>query len=189
MSTKFFVDNALHPNHVLSQHPIVAKPEIQYGKGPIRWLLNKLSGKHVYIGGEPYLTRYYLIGDGKGARLELYLHILHHVDTERWCHNHPWKWFVSVILLHGYVQRVVDAKSGSSKLQRIRRISWFHGLRRYHSICDLPKGPAWTLVLASAKMGHRWGYWDEERKLHIPDDRVESTQSKTVRFGRKHTVN
>ncbi len=155
----------------------------------LRWFLSHLSGKHVYIDDKPYLSRYYLFGDGGGRWWELYLHVLHIKDTYRWLHNHPWNWFFSLILRNGYTQEVLDVKSGQRYEESIRRISLFRGRARYHSIKELPRGPAWTLVLTARKKGYQWGYWDEDRGCHVPETRVESDQCQTVRFGKKHTTN
>lgn len=166
----------------------VSHQNLEFGNGFVRWLLRFFSGKHIFVKNQLYLTRYYLVGDGSGKGIELYLHILHDVDRYRWTHNHPWRWFMSIVLHNTYKQDVLNTETGRRYSQHIRKFSRISGQSTYHAIRELPDGPVWTLFLASQKTGRRWGYWDEERAWHVPDEDIEANNSTTIRFGRKKIV-
>ena len=155
-------------------------------------ILRGLSGKRIYLNGKPYLTRYYLLGDGSGKGYEVYLHHIQREDPYRWLHNHPWRWFLSIVLRGGYKQEVLQLPGeGPHKTQRVRFINLFRGQNRYHAITELPKKGAWTLVIVPPKMreSRRWGYWNEDAKVHEPDSGDESEGCETIRFGTKQTFN
>lgn len=162
---------------------------------PIRWIdriLKRLSGKRIYLDGNPYLTRYYLIGDGTGRRFELYLHYIQLKDPYRWLHNHPWHWFVSIVVRGHYTQEVLTPSSKASRRKiRVRFINLFMGKNRYHAIHDVPAKGVWTLVLVPPKSNdrERWGYWNEDDEVHEPDSGDDSSNCHTVRFGAKRTFN
>ena len=155
-------------------------------------MLKRLSGKQIFLNGEPYLTRFYLIGDGSGRRFELYLHHIQLKDPYRWLHNHPWSWFLSVVLRGHYFQQVIDpSRSVSRETSRVSFFNLFRGKQRYHAITNVPDSGVWTLVLVPPKTRHgiRWGYWNEDEKIHEPDTRDMSGNCHTVRFGPKQTFN
>lgn len=162
---------------------------------PVRWidrLLKRLSGKQIYLDGRPYLTRYYLIGDGSGRRFELYLHRIQLKDPYRWLHNHPWHWFLSIVLSGHYSQKVLDLSSNTGRKEvHVRYCNLFRGKNRYHAISDVPERGVWTLVLVPPKSKNsvRWGYWNEDSGVHEPDTGDTSSNCHTVRFGTKQTFN
>ena len=162
---------------------------------PARWIdrfLKRLSGKQIFLDGRPYLTRYYLIGDGSGRRFELYLHRIQLKDPYRWLHNHPWRWFLSLVLIGHYTQQVLDLASNAGRREvHVRYVNLFRGKHRYHAISDVPEKGVWTLVLVPPKSRGtvRWGYWNEEDEVHEPDTGDLSANCQTVRFGSKRTFN
>ena len=149
-------------------------------------LLRRASGKTIYIYGKPYLTRYYLLGDGSGKGPEVYVHHMHQIDDFRWLHNHPWCWFLSIMLAGSYLQETFNRKSRREKTVHIRRFNLFRGFNLYHAIRELPQGEAWTFVVVPPKTRtYEWGYWDPQSNLHVEDAKIghESAQIKT--FGSK----
>ncbi|MYD42628.1 MAG: hypothetical protein F4W90_01895 [Gammaproteobacteria bacterium] len=159
------------------------------------WLdrvFNRLSGKRIELNDEPYLTRYYLIGDGSGRGYELYLHHLQQEDQSRWLHNHPWRWFFSIVLRGNYTQRELCPRTDTDERQvRIRFMNFFRGQDRYHSITKIPEAGTWTLVLVPPKTQdtEEWGYWNSETGQHQPDLDNDEENSTTIRFGPKQTFN
>lgn len=137
---------------------------------PIQGILNRFGGKRIYIDGKLYLSRWHIFGDGSGRGWEIYLHHLHEVDSYRWLHNHPWPWFLSIVLWGSYRQEVFSRNKQVKKTQHIRWINLFRGQDRYHSLRELPRGHAWTLVVIPAKNDHLWGYWNETVQAHEVDD-------------------
>ena len=185
------------PEHQPQHGESVSDTTIESSVGPhrIAWIsrwLNRLSGKQIFLDERPYLTRYYLIGDGSGRSFELYLHHIQLKDPYRWLHNHPWNWFFSVVLQGSYTQQVIRSSStaGRKKVQ-VRFFNLFRGKTKYHAITDVPASGVWTLVLVPPKSRGpvRWGYWNEDKKEHEPDTGKESTNCRTVRFGSRQTFN
>ena len=149
----------------------------------------QLSGKRIYIYDKLYLTRYYLWGNGSGKGFELYLHKLHQVDSFRWLHNHPWPWFLSLVLVNRYIQETYDTVTRENRTETIRWINLFRNTTRYHSISELPKGTAVSLVVVPPKShDYEWGYWDHENEKHVPDNVVGHESAYIVKFGRKELL-
>ncbi|MCY4130597.1 MAG: hypothetical protein OXG15_15340 [Gammaproteobacteria bacterium] len=180
-----------HPGETLSEATFESSTAAQ----PVRWIdriVKKLSGKRIFLNGKPYLTRYYLKGDGSGRRFELYLHFIQLKDPYRWLHNHPWPWFLSIVLRGHYAQEVLcPATNTGRKRVHVRYFNLFRGKNRYHAISDVPEKGVWTLVLVPPKSRRteRWGYWNEEDEVHEPDTGDASSDCDTVRFGAKRTFN
>lgn len=77
----------------------------------LRALVRVLPAPIVYSRKQenPYLSRWILVGSGKGARglfprsrLKVCLHRIHRSDAEKELHSHPWRVAVSIILAGGY---------------------------------------------------------------------------------------
>ena len=152
----------------------------------IERFVKRLSGRHIFINNKPYLSRYYLVGDGSGQGLEVYIHKLHTRDEFRWLHNHPWQWFLSIVLAGYYEQEILEPrKSPNRRKQRINRVNFFRNMTRYHSIIEVPPGGTWTLVIVPPKrpMKPAWGFWNEELQRHEPDQSERSSDAQTVDFG------
>lgn len=166
------------------------------GERPDHWTdryLTAFSGRTILLDERPYLTRYYLIGDGTGKGYELYLHHIEREDPGRWLHNHPWRWFLSIVLF-GYYQQEVQrpAKDAKTKTKRVRFLNLFRGQDNYHSISKIPDKGVWSLVLVPPKalLDQRWGFWNETEARHIPDDDLkEGHNTRIIRFGPKKTYN
>ena len=154
------------------------------------WLhkvLRRFGGKTIYVYNKRYLTRYYLLGDGSGTSFEIYVHHMHATDSFRWLHNHPWKWFLSFVFSGSYVQDTYDRNTNTFKKQHIRWFNVFRGLNRYHSIRELPRRSAWTLVLAPPKLkSYNWGYWNDETSEHVEDNVIGHESAHIEFFGNKH---
>ena len=152
-------------------------------------LLGRLSGKCITINGEPYLTRYYLVGNGLGRGVEIYIHKLHRRDSFRWLHNHPWTWFLSIVLSGYYIQRVIQPNKGTAKTeQRVTWINFFRKRTRYHAITEVAPGGTWTLVIVPPKTRSAtgWGFWNEDLASYVPHESQEtSDESETIHFGKK----
>lgn len=149
-------------------------------------LLRRFGGKTIYVYDKLYLTRYYLLGDGSGTSFEIYVHHMHATDSFRWLHNHPWKWFFSFVFSGSYIQDTYDRKTNTFGKQHIRWFNVFRGLNRYHSIRELPRGSAWTLVLAPPKLkDYNWGYWNDETNEHVEDNVIGHESAHIEIFGNK----
>lgn len=164
---------------------------------PVHWtdrLLAKFSGRIILLDEQPYLTRYYLIGNGTGRGFELYLHHIERKDPGRWLHNHPWRWFLSIVLFGRYEQAVWHPKKETApKTRLVRLFNLFRGQDNYHNITRIPEKGVWSLVLVPPKTmidQKKWGFWDENLNRHVPDeDMVEDHHTKIIRFGPKKTYN
>ncbi|MCY3883651.1 MAG: hypothetical protein OXG24_01920 [Gammaproteobacteria bacterium] len=155
-------------------------------KSILKWLLRKTSGKTIFVYDQPYLTRYYLIGNGSGKSFEVYVHQMHKVDEFRWLHNHPWRWFLSIVLAGSYWQETLDCRNGRHQREHIRRVNLFRRSDRYHAIRELPSGSAWTLVVVPPKrQAYEWGYWDTQNSCHIADETIGHESARTEVFGKK----
>ena len=149
-------------------------------------LLKRFGGKTIYVYDKKYLTRYYLWGNGSGDSFELYVHHMRATDSFRWLHNHPWKWFISFVFSGSYVQDTYNRDTKKSGKQHIRWFNIFRGINRYHSIRELPRGTAWTLVLAPPKLkDYNWGYWNDETNEHIEDNLIGHESARIEIFGNK----
>ncbi|MCY4143426.1 MAG: hypothetical protein OXG08_07060 [Gammaproteobacteria bacterium] len=152
----------------------------------VRSLLSQISGKTIFVYDKPYLTRYYLIGNGSGKTFEVYLHYMHKVDEFRWLHNHPWNWFLSLVIYGSYWQETFNSKTRRHSRQHIRLFNLFRKTSQYHAIRELPTGSAWTVVVTPPKRrNYEWGYWDPASECHIDDATVGHESASTVTFGRK----
>ncbi len=153
------------------------------------WLhkfLKRFGGKTIYVYDKLYLTRYYLLGDGSGKSFEIYVHNMHATDSFRWLHNHPWKWFLSFVFSGSYIQDTYDRNTNMFGKQHIRWFNVFRGLNRYHSIRELPRGSAWTLVLTPPKLkDYDWGYWNDETNEHVKDNVIGHESAHIEIFGNK----
>lgn len=169
-----------------------SKPDDSSSKSRVsffRHLLKRVSGKTIYVYGEPYLTRYYLIGNGSGKSMEVYVHHMHKVDEFRWLHNHPWSWFFALVLSGSYLQETIDVRTQKTGYQHIRVVNLFKGFNRYHAIRKLPNGSAWTLVVVPPKRSdYEWGYWDSARKIHVEDNTIGHESAETKSFGTKELM-
>lgn len=151
----------------------------------IRWSSKWLSGKVIWMHGRPYLTRFFLWGNGSGRGFELYLHVLHDTDQFRHLHDHPWPWFLSIVLWGYYKQEEIVDPPVSSRLRTVRWFNLFKSEKRYHAIRELSRPNVWTLVLVPPKWEHRWGYWDEGEATHVVDADTANENVCVVPFGRR----
>lgn len=55
------------------------------------------------IRGDPYLTRWFIVGGLESQGRRVYLHYFHRGDQERALHDHPWA-FTSLVIWPGYYE-------------------------------------------------------------------------------------
>lgn len=153
------------------------------------WLLGLIP--HVIIrheNGQPYMTRYYLLGgprDGeKPRRWNLYLHCFH-TDDHRTPHNHPWAWAYSLILWGSYVEWRLSSdctaadRLGPGRLcpggghHIVDRCRVFRALdvnrlddKTFHRV-DLLTKQVWTLFLSGPRV-QEWGFTEDGGKTVVP---------------------
>ncbi len=104
--------------------------------------------------GDKYLTRVFLAPKIAGLVRPM-LHNFHRPDSDRYLHNHPWRWAFSIVLSGSYdEERLVD-DSGETKHRRVR---WFNVLRAddYHRVTKL-HGDVWTLFVTGPRV-QDWGF-------------------------------
>ena len=118
-------------------------------------------------GGEPYLTRYRLVIT---PWLKVFLHRFHAPDGA--ClHDHPWAWWVSLVLWGGYTEAVhrtsticlprkygTDLESLKRAKRRagsmtVHRRGHIHRIERLH-----PTRTTWTLIAVGPHV-RRWGFF------------------------------
>jgi hypothetical protein len=125
--------------------------------------------------GDPYLTRVLLtraLGIGRRLGFGVFLHHFHRPDQDRWPHNHPWKWGVSIILSGSYDETrlrgiSVERETGQSfQVTTSKRVRWFNRLSGtdYHKVEHL-HGDVWTLFITGPRV-QDWGFLVEDR--HVP---------------------
>jgi hypothetical protein len=120
--------------------------------------------------GSPYLLRKYLLPKRfSGAWWPgVFLHKFYRSDEDRFPHNHPWRFAVSLILTGGYIERRYKPDGQCIELSKhVRRPLTFNVIRAedFHKAQLLePKRGCWTLFVAwrhkTAKPGEEWGFWD-----------------------------
>ena len=123
----------------------------------IEVLKRLFHGKHIVYGSD-YLTRFYLKGDGSGKTWELYLHRIFKEDGARAPHNHPWPWFLSIVLT-GWYDEVRDGfDSHSVTVHRRRWVNFMPSPAVFHRIVNVSERAVWTLVLVPPKTERKWGF-------------------------------
>ena len=109
--------------------------------------------------GEPYLTRYHLM---RTPWLRVYLHRIHAPDWE--ClHDHPWAWWMSLVLWGGYTEAVQASiepfLSALSLVTRRAGSLTFHGRGHAHRIMHLHQtSQTWTLLVVGPHV-RSWGFF------------------------------
>ena len=109
--------------------------------------------------GDPYLTRYVLL---KTRWLKVFVHRFHAPDG-RCLHDHPWAWWVSVVLWGGYTEalqsRLGDQWEAWQRVTRSAGSIAFHGQRHVHRIERLhPTRQTWSLVVVGPHV-RPWGFF------------------------------
>ena len=122
-----------------------------------------------------YLSRWYPLGrrnddEASGERessVNVFLHCLHRSDSDNALHSHPWKWFLSIILVAGYSE---ERRVGDGVVRRLLLPLSINFIRQsdYHRL-DLIDGEAWTLCIAGPKVD-TWYFWDRDTKLRAKWD-------------------
>lgn len=129
---------------------------------------------------DPYLTRYYLLGNRKGIAKDedqkgfgLYLHHFHRSDDAGDLHSHPWAWAISLILKGGYLEEYIAEPFGKvmvwGKIRRRElRAGMFNRLtaETYHRV-DLHLGDTWTLFFTGPRVSS-WGFVKRVSRMFVP---------------------
>jgi hypothetical protein len=130
--------------------------------------------------GKPYLERWRILGYLKGHEksvhyeankevksklpFRLFVHRFSQPDQDRNLHNHPWEFFVSLIIKGGYSE-VKSSDSHTVWLNNYRAPSFnFVSKHEYHKIVYVKPGTI-TVVFSWGK-GRKWGFLSNGR--HIP---------------------
>jgi hypothetical protein len=114
----------------------------------------------IYLGGAPYMRRWFLTstpeGDSSGVP-GWYLHQWHAPDVDRRLHNHPWWWSSTRVVRGWYIEARKAVGRGASGLHRraVGSRATFTADTR-HRVTSI--GPnTWTLFHAGPKHGLGWG--------------------------------
>jgi hypothetical protein len=103
--------------------------------------------------GNPYLTRWDLLGNRHTNWPHVYIHQFHRSDSDAALHSHPWLFF-SAILKGGYYEATPTGTKWIKPWSILfRPLSWVHRI-------ILKKGTAgkvWTLVVTGPKR-QEWGF-------------------------------
>jgi hypothetical protein len=130
-------------------------------------------GEHTIFGinnNEPYLRRIYMLPKRySGAWWPgVFLHHFYKSDSDRFPHNHPWTWSISLVLKGGYREKRFNRKSGKWSVRTLLPFS-FNIIRAedFHRVelLDQTNG-AWTLFVAFKHKrkhdGEEWGFLNTE---------------------------
>jgi hypothetical protein len=127
---------------------------------------------------DPYLSRWILIGEGKGARglfprspVKICLHRIHRSDAEKELHSHPWRLALSLILAGSYREErrqpaAISIDEGATWHQLVEdrtlgpgSINVIHG-DDFHRL-EVIEDDAWSLFVAIDD--HKpWSFWNRE---------------------------
>ncbi len=112
-----------------------------------------------------YLSRYYLMPPGRDengkrsheARLcswfNVFLHQFHRSDDDSW-HNHPWSFWISIVLVSGYWEHTPSGK----RWRRPGSIAFRSGTSCHRVELDPSKPKPWTLFIPGPKTC-TWGFF------------------------------
>lgn len=120
-----------------------------------RWAF--LEGLDIGADGDPYLDRLRIVHT---PWLGLYLHHIHRPDKDLDPHDHPWAWFLRLVLAGDYTEFFWPDKRKPQRFATRERRRWSFGIMRRRSahIITGIRGPLWTLVIAGPRRGE-WGFW------------------------------
>lgn len=125
-------------------------------------LLEKFFPKTVvgdYCSGEPYLTRYFLLG-GRTSRWALMVHCFHRSDIDRHLHDHPWSFIT--LLLSGYEEVTAQGGKHYGAGSILVRPAQF----QHRVVIHTPV--SWTIVLRFKKQ-QSWGFITEDGWVRYTD--------------------
>jgi hypothetical protein len=132
----------------------------------------KLPTWTITVENSPYLARHYVftkdwIPEKHRERLKrlysIFFHEFKRGDSDRECHNHPWKKSYSLILAGGYVEeRLVFVDGHYKVVTRTLRPGMINVIRSddFHKVTLLDGKTTWTLFLAGERTGEDWGFLD-----------------------------
>ena len=95
------------------------------------------------------------------------LHEIHRPDADPHEHNHPWKWFLSIVLRGGYVEsrnsdppiKVPGGWLANTQLHVVRRFNWKTN-KDFHRIACLLGTSVWTIVITGPRV-QEWGFYTQ----------------------------
>lgn len=124
---------------------------------PFRWPKKYVIGR----AGNPYLTRWDLVGNRHGWGPHLFLHLFHRSDSDAALHTHPWR-FISLILKGGYWEQTHTGTTWKKPLSLLYRPkTWAHRIILEKGT----EGNVWTLVLTGWK-AQPWGFLCKKGWVH-----------------------
>lgn len=135
--------------------------------------------KTIFIQGQPYLTRYFIVGGetevGVGARPQTFIHHFHSSDQDRELHDHPWCG-TSIILAGGYTEERLYQHADGSYTEVVKKTyrpgdTNIIGPGVFHraTLLDETLG-AWTLFFTTVRT-KQWGFLEVNSKTFTPFER------------------
>ncbi len=119
-------------------------------KWPFSWPKKYVIGRS----GEPYLTRWDILGTRHTTLPHIYLHQFHRSDSDIALHDHPFA-FVTFILRSGYYERTESGTKWVKPFSILYRpLSWVHRI----VLKKGTEGKVWTLVFTGPKR-KEWGFF------------------------------
>lgn len=96
------------------------------------------------------------------------IHQILRSDQARASHNHPWRWFISIILRGGYIEYIYDNSGFCRRVKVRKKLSVaFYTHSHWHRL-ELPPGSeVYTLFIMGPRL-QGWGFNDEG--LYIPHE-------------------
>ncbi len=96
----------------------------------------------------------------------LYMHQFHRSDDAGECHNHPFKFAISLILAGGYHEERRDRRGlVVTRTYRPGNLN-FLWADSYHRV-DLLEDDCWSLFLVGPKV-QSWGFWNRHTRRETP---------------------
>lgn len=123
------------------------------------WLSGHLPCRLIDVCGKPYLERYALFSLKNGVKG--YLHRFVASDDDRFVHDHPWGWAVSLILTGGYTEERMShmhlTEGWRLQLRRMfpLRLNIIRG-SDFHRVVN-PEIDTWTLFIHGPQI-KPWGF-------------------------------
>jgi hypothetical protein len=124
--------------------------------------------------GNPYLTRYFLLGQER-KYFNIFLHHFHASDKDHadngtlLLHNHPWRLSLSFILLGGYEEERRQPDDSIIRAQFPAGSFNYINDGHFHRV-DLLEGDGWSIFMTGWRRGadSSWGFWDRQTRTYIP---------------------
>lgn len=123
-------------------------------------LTGGLPMRSIFVGGKPYMERYFLADERGGSRPRVnYLHRFVGFDGDRHLHNHPWPFAEAVIISGGYSELRLKAGQRLREVERRELRAGDHNLIEaddLHQIVTI-EPETWTWF-SHADWNRGWGF-------------------------------